>query len=209
MTTMTHRGARLWAYLVVATVAAAIALIGIRVPAAGAAELPVGGTFTATGTLGFTGCPQFHQVVDGTGEWTSLGATTLHLDFCTTSVGALDWPAVGTFELTTATGTLTGDLAGSVQAGNQTPDGFPFTIDLTITGGTGELTGATGTLTLTGFFGLAAATAEGTVSGAVITPSTPAGVDDCRDGGWSDLVDDQARPFRNQGECIAWAVRPR
>ena len=47
MTTMTHRGARLWAYLVVATAAAAIALIGIRVPAAGAIELAVAGTFTA------------------------------------------------------------------------------------------------------------------------------------------------------------------
>jgi hypothetical protein len=206
---MTHRGARLWAYLVVATAAAAIALIGIRVPAAGAAELPVAGTFTATGTLGTSGCPTFHQVVDGSGEWTSLGTTSLHLDFCTTSVGALDWPAVGTFELTTATGTLTGDLGGSVQAGNQTPDGFPFTIDLTIAGGTGELTGATGTLTLTGFFGLAAATADGTVSGTVTTPTTPAALDDCRSGGWSDLVDDRGQPFRNQGECIAWVVRAR
>jgi hypothetical protein len=35
-------------------------------------------------------------------------------------------------------------------------------------------------------------------------PSTPATRDDCRDGGWAERVDDQGRPFVNQGQCIAW-----
>jgi hypothetical protein len=28
--------------------------------------------------------------------------------------------------------------------------------------------------------------------------------DQCRSGGWQNVVDDQGRPFRNQGLCIAF-----
>ncbi|HKY67841.1 MAG TPA: hypothetical protein VJM49_15770, partial [Acidimicrobiales bacterium] len=71
--------------LVLGTVTALV-LLGMRASAAGAAELPVSGTFTATGTLASDGCATFHQVVDGSGDWTGLGTTTLHLDFCTAYV---------------------------------------------------------------------------------------------------------------------------
>lgn len=196
------------AQLVVMVAVATVASTALRVPAAGAAELAVSGSFTATGTLSTEGCPTFHQVVDGSGDWTSLGPVTLHLDFCTAFVGAEDWPVLGTFEVVSAAGTLTGELGGTVKAGTQTPDGFPFTFDLTITAATGDLSGATGTLVLEGFFGIGAATAHGTVSGTVVTPpATPQTSDDCRHGGWRDLVDDAGQPFRDQGQCIAWITR--
>lgn len=35
---------------------------------------------------------------------------------------------------------------------------------------------------------------------------TPSSKDACRDGGWRNLVDGNAAPFRNQGQCVAWAV---
>lgn len=188
---------------------AALLLTGGRATAAGAADLPVTGTFTATGTLETLGCPTFHQVVDGSGDWTGLGTTTLHLDFCTVYVGAEDWPVLGTFSLSTAAGTLTGDLGGSVKAATQTPDGFPFTFQLTVTAATGDLAGATGSLTLEGFFGLGAATVHGTVAGTLtVPPRAPDDAEDCRHGGWRELVDDQGRPFANQGRCIAWVTTP-
>jgi hypothetical protein len=36
--------------------------------------------------------------------------------------------------------------------------------------------------------------------------ATPATADDCRNGGWRNLADDQARPFNNQGQCVSFAV---
>ena len=85
-----------------------------------------------------------------------------------------DWPVLGTFSLSTDAGTLTGDLGGSVKAGTQTPDGFPFTFQLGVTGATGDLTGTTGSLRLEGFFGLGAATIHGTVAGTLmVPPATP------------------------------------
>ena len=192
--------------LVLGTVSALV-LLGARASAAGAAELPVSGTFTATGTLASDGCATFHQVVDGSGDWTGLGTTTLHLDFCTAFLGGEDWPVLGTFSLSTDAGTLTGELDGSVKAGTQTPDGFPFTFQLDVTGATGDLSGTTGSLTLEGFFGLAAATVHGTVAGTLtVPPGTPDDADDCKQGGWRELVDDQGRPFANQGSCVAWVV---
>ncbi len=197
------------AQLVVLASVAALLLVGAQVSAAGAAELEVSGSFTATGTLSSEGCPTFHQVVDGGGDWTGLGQTALHLDFCTFYGGAEDWPVLGTFSLSSDAGTLTGDLGGSVKADTQTPDGFPFTFQLTVTGGTGDLAEATGTLALEGFFGFGAATAHGTVAGTLtVPPLSPAGIDDCMNGGWHELVDDQGRPFANQGLCIAWVSRP-
>lgn len=124
-------------------------------------------------------------------------------------MGSEDWPVLGTFSLSSGAGTLTGDLGGSVKAGTQTPDGYPFTFQLTVTGATGDLTGATGALALDGFFGFGALTAHGTVAGTVtVPPLSPVDPDDCRNGGWRELVDDQGRPFANQGLCIAWLSRP-
>ena len=36
--------------------------------------------------------------------------------------------------------------------------------------------------------------------------ATPATADDCKNGGWRNLADDQARPFNNQGQCVNFAV---
>ena len=33
--------------------------------------------------------------------------------------------------------------------------------------------------------------------------------DDCKHGGWADLVDDRDRPFPNQGQCVSFANRNR
>lgn len=35
---------------------------------------------------------------------------------------------------------------------------------------------------------------------------TPATVDDCKNGGWMDLVDHNDRPFRNQGDCVSYVA---
>ena len=34
--------------------------------------------------------------------------------------------------------------------------------------------------------------------------ATPATADDCRNGGWRNLADDQAQPFTNQGQCVSF-----
>ena len=37
--------------------------------------------------------------------------------------------------------------------------------------------------------------------------NVPTDKDQCKQGGWEDLVDDQGRPFANQGECVAFVQR--
>jgi hypothetical protein len=87
------------------------------------------------------------------------------------------------------------------------PRGRPYRFDLTVTGGTGQFAGATGTLQVEGYVGPAVATVEGTVSGSVTvglpSPVSPA---DCRDGGWRTHGDQAGVAFRNQGDCIAWVL---
>ena len=36
--------------------------------------------------------------------------------------------------------------------------------------------------------------------------ATPATADDCKNGGWQNLADDQDQPFHNQGQCVSFAV---
>jgi hypothetical protein len=36
------------------------------------------------------------------------------------------------------------------------------------------------------------------------TPTTPQSRDDCKNGGWMDLEDENGDPFRNQGQCVSW-----
>jgi hypothetical protein len=206
------------ATLLAVTVTAVAALAGTA-PAGAATDGPgqpapppgptleVSGEFTGTGQLLGT-CGLFRQVVDGGGEWLPLGTTTFTLDFCLENpVGELYPISSGTFTVTSPSGTLTGTVGGWVEAGGN-PDpavGFPLHITLTVTGGTGAYAGATGDLLLEGAFGYGAATVWGTVSGTVtLPPPTPDSADDCRNGGWRQVVDDQGRPFRSQGACIAW-----
>jgi len=176
-------------------------------PAALAAtELVVTGSFTGTGML-LSGCGLFHQVVTGSGDWTELGLSTFTLDFCLGS-GSSQYPVFdGTFTITAADGgTLTGEVSGSVEAGGAGPE-FPLHLVLTVTGGTGRYEGATGSIAMEGAFGFGAATVHGTVEGTVTLRSTPSSRDDCLDGGWQHVVDDNGQPFPSLGHCIYWVVR--
>ncbi|HKE76727.1 MAG TPA: hypothetical protein VKB57_24120 [Acidimicrobiales bacterium] len=216
MTTRTRRaGAAVAALGMVAATILALAAAPVGADQAGKPPpappagpvLAVAGPFTGTGTL-TTECSVFHQVVNGSGDWTALGASTLLLDFCTASdQGTNHWPiyAAG-FTITAADGgQLTGDMSGFVEAGGFGPE-FPLHFTLTVTGGTGSLAGATGSIAMEGAFGFAAATVHGTVDGSVtLPPPTPASAQDCKSGGWRDLVDDHGDGFANQGDCVAWA----
>jgi len=200
------------AAVVVSSTASASGVAGGHRPPApppAGVELAVSGAFTATGTLG-SECVIFHQVVDGTGEWTALGASSFTLDFCLAAdQGGNHYPVYdGTFTITAADGgTLTGDVGGYVEAGGPGPQ-FPLHFVLTVTGGTGRFTDATGSMAMEGSFGPAAFTAEGTVDGTVtLPPPTPSSWRDCLHGGWRNLVDHRGRPFHNLGHCLLWAVR--
>lgn len=166
--------------------------------------LAVTGPFTATAQL-LGGCGRFNQIVDGEGEWSSLGPSTLHLDFC---IGdppdELNFPVLsGTFTIGASEGTIT----GNVQAGGSPPPevGFPFLLDLTITAGTGGFTTATGTLVVDGAFSYGAVSAWGTISGNVtIPPGPPQSPNDCKHGNWRNHVTDSGRPFRNKHHCLTY-----
>jgi hypothetical protein len=89
------------------------------------------------------------------------------------------------------------------------PAGEVLAVDftLTVTGSSGALRGATGTLDFAGSFPSGAQSASGKLTGALTLPSsTPKSKDECKNGGWRNLVDDQGQPFRNQGQCVSWAV---
>jgi hypothetical protein len=172
-----------------------------------AEELPVTGTFTGLGSFAFEEppCPLVHQIVALDADLTSLGAAEIDLDFCL-EFAPLDFPAAGSFTLTTVDGTLEGTLSGFAQASSPGPES-PFRFDLSVLTGTGSLQGTTGTLTLDGFFGPSAQTAHGTVSGTLQRPSpTPSTKDDCRNGGWRNVSGDQGQPFPDQGQCIRFVV---
>jgi hypothetical protein len=46
-----------------------------------------------------------------------------------------------------------------------------------------------------------------TSSGTVKVPRTPSTKDECKNGGWRDLVDSEGRPFPNQGQCVSFVER--
>jgi hypothetical protein len=174
-------------------------------------ELVVTGSFTGTGTLGSEPCVRFHQVVQGSGDWTELGLSTFLLDFCLgfdPTGGTNDPIDNATFTITAADGgTLTGGMTGTVDPSGFGPD-FPLHFVLDITAGTGRFAGATGSIAMDGAFGFGAATVHGTVDGTVtLPPPRPASWRDCLRGGWRNLVDDQGRPFPSAAHCIVFALR--
>lgn len=177
--------------------------------AQGYEELTVTGEWTALGQLRIDSCMVFHQIVDGGGEWTELGTSSFHLDFCLNNPpDGVHFPiSDGTFDVSTAQGTLSGDLTGTIEAGGFPPPdiGFPLHMTLTITEGTGRFADAAGELRFEGAFGYGAANAWGTVDGTVLLPlPMPTSRSDCKDGGWRNLYDHEGNPFANQGRCIAW-----
>jgi hypothetical protein len=155
-------------------------------------------------------CPTFHTWHDGGGTWTGLGASTFNLDYCVTlQAGGQDSPLVGTFTITAEGGTLTGDVTGFV-GGASEPEGWPAHYELTVTGGTGDYARASGNLVFEAFWDgedIPVYSIHGTVSGTVaVSPPVPTSADDCRNGGWRNLGDETGEPFKNQGDCIAWAL---
>lgn len=188
--------------LAVGAAAAVVVLVGMPTVAS-AAELPISGSFSGTGGLFGPPCSFIPVHEYGTGDWTSLGAITFSFELCTEQ-GTPNPISSGTMTVTTAEGTLTGDLTGTVEAGGPGPE-FPLHFEWTVTGGTGRFEGATGQVAMEGAFGPGAFNVHGTVDGTISTgPTTPATKDDCKHGGWQDFTDENGTPFRNQGECIAW-----
>lgn len=190
--------------LAVGAAAAVVVLVGMPA-AASAEELPISGSFVGTGGLFGPPCSFIPVHQDGTGDFTSIGAITFSFEFCTEN-GTPNPISAGTMTVTTAEGTLTGDLTGVVEAGGPGPE-FPLHFVWTVTGGTGRFEGATGQVAMEGAFGLGAFNVHGTVDGTItIPPTTPATKADCMNGGWRDVTDENGDPFRNQGECIAWVI---
>jgi len=203
---------------------AVLAVVAVLAPAGLAeaqttTEVPVSGTFTATGVISDCGRGPgiLRFVFDGTGDLAPFGPTESRFDVCTDSSGGVDpTPIVSgsTFTITAAGGTLTGDVTGTGSSFSPTPQGFPFHNILTVTGGTGVFAGATGTLFIDGFVVVVSGTpplrSTGTVSGTLVLRSlTPHSKAECKQGGWRDLVDEGGQSFRNQGQCVSYVVSKR
>jgi hypothetical protein len=163
----------------------------------GAATEPVTGTATTSGGNGFT-TTDFVYSSPGI-----LGLGTMHFDF----VLIPDPPGLrteGTGVLTRSDGaTLTGTETSTVDL-TTTP--FPVVIRFTVTSGTGALAGTTGEIVLTGTSqGPGAVGDVFTMTGTLTTPpAVPTDKDQCKNGGWQNLADDQGEPFPNQGQCVSF-----
>jgi hypothetical protein len=190
--------------LLVGTTTALATFVGFTAAPAWAEDLHVSGSYFGHGTL-FTPCSVGIGVdAQGSGDWTALGVTAFTLHFCL--VAPLEETiGDGRFTITTADGTMAGDLTGEAQAFGPGPE-FPFHFVMAIVPaqGTGRFAGATGELVLDGAFGGGAVAFHGTVDGTIHIPLTPRTKDDCKDSGWRDFTDDEGHPFENQGECIAF-----
>jgi hypothetical protein len=194
-------------FMVVAAIA--LATVAPSMPAH-ASEVPahtVSGSYSGTGSI-VSGCT-FHEVATATGTITPFGASTsLTLDLC---IDVTPDPATvtGTYLFTGTTGTVGGAVTGTTQNNHPTIDGlFAYHFDLTVTSATGEFAGATGTMALDGFFGLGGLTITGTASGTLYYGTPIATIrQDCAGNGWRTLTDANGQPFRNIGQCIAFASR--
>jgi hypothetical protein len=166
----------------------------------GAATEAVTGTATSSGGNGLTTAD---SVYSSPGV---LGSGTIHFDF----VLIPDPPGArteGTGTLTRSDGaTLTGPSTSTVNA--STSGGFDVVGHWTVTSGTGGLSGLTGEIVLTGTVAGPGSVGDTfTMSGSLTTrPPVATDKDQCKDGGWQHLGDDQGRPFRNQGECVSFVT---
>jgi hypothetical protein len=138
-----------------------------------AEDLSVKGSYTGTGGLSSTCSTAIGVDAQGSGDWTALQPTTFTLHFCNAdSTGTI---TEGRFTITTAEGTMAGDLTGEIQAFGPGPE-FPFQFVMHIGSepGTGRFAGATGELSLQGAFGAGAETFHGSVDGTLHTPTAAA-----------------------------------
>jgi len=177
----------------------ALTTISMAAPV-GAATEAVTGTATSSGGNGFTTAD---SVYSSPGV---LGSGTMHFDFVLIS----DPPGSrteGTGVLTRSDGaTLTGTSTSTLNASPTT--GFDVVGHFTVTSGTGALSGVTGEIVLTGTVAGPGSVGDVfTMTGTLTTPSPVAtNKDQCKDGGWRNLVDDQGEPFRNQGHCLSFVT---
>jgi hypothetical protein len=155
---------------------------------------------------GTCGGAQVRTFGTATGDITPFGPSTLSYDLCVpfaqSGSGGVSPVESGTAVITGATGSVSGTLSGSVQVAETNP--FPYDLQVTVTGGTGAFSGATGSIglvgTLTGGAQEISDTASGTIS---YGPEVATVKSDCAQGGWQNLVDANGQPFKNQGRCIA------
>ena len=176
----------------------ATALVLSAVEPAEAITVSVTGTAITSGGNGLT-TQDFEYTSSGV-----LGSGTMHFDFVLIFEDSGLLRTEGTGVLMRSDGaTLTGPETSTVDL-NQEP--FPVVITFEVTGGTGALAGATGEILLTGTSGGPGVvgdvfTMNGTLN---IQLPVPTDKDQCKDGGWQQLHDDQGAGFRNQGQCVAF-----
>jgi hypothetical protein len=202
-------------HLVRWTVAAALAagLVVASVAPAGAAEIPVEGSFDGPGSFVNEPCrtpdhppdqAPIGTAFEATGTLSSLGTSDVDVVICLDPIVGGN-RVFGPLTITAPDGTLTADTEGSLAL--PAPIGGPYVFDITgtVTGGTGDLEGATGSLDLAGSFTLSPFVVEGSISGTVtLPPNTPTSKDDCKHGGWRDFEDENGEPFTSQRDCIRW-----
>jgi hypothetical protein len=202
--------------------AAVLALAGALVlasaavaPAATTSAVSGSGSGTATVTFGVPpGSPPgaFDTQVDQ-GTYTStgvLGSGTYRID-AFVSIAGSDVAFSGTATLTRSDGaTLSGTMTGTAALVSiDQPD--PFQYSLVLTTGTGGLVSAQvqaqGAYTNTQLAGPGSTSDSSfTFTGTVVATATPSSKDACKNGGWHGFTDQNGQPFRNQGQCVSWAV---
>jgi hypothetical protein len=176
---------------------AALTMAVFMIASAEAATEVVTGTATTSGGNGTT-TTDFVYSSPGV-----LGSGTIHFDFVLVPV-PFGFQTQGTGVLTRSDGaTLTGTETGTVDL-STTP--FPVVIRFTVTSGTGGLAGMTGEIVLTGTSRGPGTVGEVfTMTGTLTTP-VPTDKDQCKNGGWRNLADDQGQPFKNQGQCVSFVM---
>jgi hypothetical protein len=170
---------------------------------------PVSGSYAGTGGIalpGTCGGALVQTFGTATGEITPFGASTVAYDFCVPfsapGSGGISPVQSGTVTISSAAGSVSGTVSGTVQTAETTD--FPFDLVVTVAGGTGAFSGATGSISLVGNFTGGAQEITGTASGTLgYGPDVATDKADCKGGGWRNLVDANGQPFKNQGRCIA------
>jgi hypothetical protein len=209
---------------IAASMLAACGAVAIAATPAAAANHPVSGSYAGTGAIalpGTCGGALVQTFGTATGDITPFGASTLAYDFCVPfsgpGSGGVSEITSGTAVITSAAGSVSGTLSGTVQVAETTD--FPYDITMTVTSGTGDFAGATGSIALTGNFGGGASTITGTASGTVRygpagpegpfnVTATPGPVSKQITLAWSPANPNGSPIVNYTGTCVAAAANP-
>lgn len=129
-----------------------------------------------------------------------FGASTIDVTTCLWRWGLLPLHLV----LTAPDGTVTATATAYAPHDPDAPYTFYWA---TVTGGTGRYAGATGELTIGQAMWPSLNGTSGTFGHITFGKPSPTATNDCKGGGWRDLVDASGQPFKNQGQCVASVVR--